>query len=365
MRIPPEVLPLFAGRERLLEVVTEDQKPAVRVRWSGKLWQIVLRPDVAENEALGHAAVLHGLAHFFGGHGALETHACSERDCLYQACEAHANMLSHTAYTAMRDAGIEMVDPIEVMERARVSVPHWLPIHEALHDEDSETSDGNSGMNGCGGIEGGEGAASAAAIVSALLSAGREAEVGSAFGHLVPMRRRVPEWVRLLRRFVTSEVKTARSRGFRMSRPRRVPRRHGMLIPSFRTLYRPEPRQLIFLVDTSGSMWDANVMGHIAAAALHAVHSGLRVRLIAGDTAVTMDEEIGTRFPPLIGGGGTDLRPLFERASEYEPSAMVVLTDCYVPVWPMKPQARTLFVVPPSGANPPAWADEIVHMREE
>ena len=84
--------------------------------------------------------------------------------------------------------------------------------------------------------------------------------------------------------------------------------------------------------------------------------NNISVRLIAGDTIVTTDEEYkpGSKlFSEIKGGGGTEITPLFDRAAEYNPASIVCFTDGWVPRWPCNTGIPTLWVgtdrTPPFG----------------
>ena len=108
---------------------------------------------------------------------------------------------------------------------------------------------------------------------------------------------------------------------------------------------------LCVLLDTSGSMWCIpgllpTLLGHIEAIARLA---GVRLHLIGGDTEVAFEQQDIDVDPGLLrstalkGSGGTVLDPLFERAAELHPNAILCMTDGFLR-WPAKPRCPTIWV---------------------
>ncbi|UBI35105.1 MULTISPECIES: vWA domain-containing protein [Streptomyces] len=147
----------------------------------------------------------------------------------------------------------------------------------------------------------------------------------------------------------------------------------GAVLPSLRR----RPPRVTVVVDTSGSVSDAELGGALLEVAAISRAVGCRRDLV---TVVSCDAAAqGVHLLcraegiPLVGGGGTDLRAGFARALEApgRPDAIVVLTDGQTP-WPdVRPPCRTvvgLFRRPDAGPSwdeddpghvpdaPPAWA---------
>ncbi|HEY1180265.1 MAG TPA: VWA-like domain-containing protein [Phytomonospora sp.] len=145
----------------------------------------------------------------------------------------------------------------------------------------------------------------------------------------------------------------------------------GVVLPSLR---RTPPRVCV-VIDTSGSVSDAELGGALLEVAAIARAVGGRRDLVS---VISCDAAAGVAVPlcraesmELIGGGGTDLRSGFARAlrSAHRPDVIVALTDGQTP-WPSAPPpCRTivgLFPRPTRPANeedpdyepesPPAWA---------
>ncbi|MEV0090657.1 VWA-like domain-containing protein [Streptomyces sp. NPDC050738] len=145
----------------------------------------------------------------------------------------------------------------------------------------------------------------------------------------------------------------------------------GVLLPSLRRT----PPKVTVVIDTSGSVSDAELGSALLEVAAIAQAVGGRrdlVSVISCDTAARIAVPLcrGENIA-LVGGGGTDLRSGFERAlrARPRPDVIVALTDGQTP-WPSaQPPCRTvvgLFPRPAYGADennpdyvpdtPPSWA---------
>ncbi|MBD0736815.1 hypothetical protein BGM09_27125 [Streptomyces sp. CBMA29] len=144
----------------------------------------------------------------------------------------------------------------------------------------------------------------------------------------------------------------------------------GVLLPSLRRT----PPHVCVVIDTSGSVSDAELGGALLEVAAIARAVGGRRDLVS---VISCDAAAGVAVPicraesiELIGGGGTDLRSGFARAlrSRPRPDVIVALTDGQTP-WPSaQPPCRTvvgLFPRPSEAdedddyyvpATPPSWA---------
>ncbi len=146
---------------------------------------------------------------------------------------------------------------------------------------------------------------------------------------------------------------------------RRVP---GVVTPG---MVQPELRVGV-VVDTSSSMSDGQLGA--ALAELEGICRSAGVR-DDGLTVVTADVEV-REVPrlrhaadlPIVGGGGTDLRPAIRYLAGHRrrPAAVVVLTDGFTP-WPVEPPPRCqviVVVVPRTDGlvpdDPPSWAETVV-----
>ena len=113
-------------------------------------------------------------------------------------------------------------------------------------------------------------------------------------------------------------------------------RQAGVNLPFAPDTIKKRGTRLAVALDTSGSI-DEGLLGRfIAEIAAMCVFNQRNLVLIIGDAAVHQITEIDWRmhrasFPQFkyTGGGGTDFRPLIAAAAEYEPDALVYLTDLY------------------------------------
>lgn len=155
---------------------------------------------------------------------------------------------------------------------------------------------------------------------------------------------------------------TAGAEDYSYTRPsRRATALPGLVLPGMRR----EPPRVAVLVDTSGSVTDAEL-----GAALREVTAIVgaigdrrdRVSVVSCDAAAQrVDELCRSEQVTLMGGGGTDLRAGFARAlsASPRPDTVVALTDGHTP-WPAAaPPCRTVVGLFPGrhGAEPPpGWA---------
>jgi predicted metal-dependent peptidase len=149
----------------------------------------------------------------------------------------------------------------------------------------------------------------------------------------------------------------------------------GVVLPSLRR----RPPQVCVIIDTSGSVSDAELGGALLeVAAIGRAVGGRRdlVRVLSCDAAAGVAHPLcQAEGIPLIGGGGTDLRAGFERAlrTTPRPDVVVVLTDGQTP-WPaVRPPCRTVVGLFPRDTSwneedpdhvpdlPPDWA-RVVHL---
>ncbi|MET8757945.1 VWA-like domain-containing protein [Lentzea sp. NPDC004782] len=146
----------------------------------------------------------------------------------------------------------------------------------------------------------------------------------------------------------------------------------GVVLPSLRR----RPPRVVVIVDTSGSVSDAELGSALLeiAAIVRAV-GGRRdlVSVLSCDAAAHVTHPLcRAEGIPLVGGGGTDLRAGFAKALRTRPDVVVALTDGQTP-WPdTRPSCRTVVGLFPreSQANeddpdyvpdsPPDWARVVV-----
>lgn len=137
-------------------------------------------------------------------------------------------------------------------------------------------------------------------------------------------------WTDILRDFMLKVVKA------RDSWQRRNRRYTGVYLP---TRHEKRMGPIIFIPDTSGSMWGDDMekicseMAHCAAQT-----QPENIRVLWADTRVAGEQvfdPVEFSFAALkpVGGGGTDMRVPLKYAEQYEPQVVVLMTDGYTP-WP-------------------------------
>lgn len=303
----------------------------------------------------------HELAHIMLGHF-IHFDKCQEADALVAADVAVNWWIDDDALDYI-DAAFEgeCVRPKRVMEELGLSVEHYVPypvVHDLLHDavqQEMDSAEGGSGsfLDGlgaaCAGLQGDipedqKGRASAiSAVLAGQIKAKRELReiygdrlAGSGAGGMylprIPMP--VPAWVKAVEEFARSIVRSTLADKRSHTRPQQAMRAMGVHTPTDKPRWAYVPDTVCLLVDTSGSMY--SLLPQVMPAIEYMRQHNLSVRLIAGDVVVTTDTEIktGDKLPDLVGGGGTEIIPLFERAKEYLPKAIVAFTDGYVPAFP-------------------------------
>jgi predicted metal-dependent peptidase len=122
----------------------------------------------------------------------------------------------------------------------------------------------------------------------------------------------------------------------------------------------------VIVLDTSGSMLDAET----EAKALTVVASGLRrlrsVRVIGGDTNITSNKQVSSlKQLEWLGGGGTSMKTVLEAVDkEHRPDAIVLITDGETD-WPERLRAK-LVVALTQTMPAPSWATAVmIGKREE
>ncbi len=110
--------------------------------------------------------------------------------------------------------------------------------------------------------------------------------------------------------------------------------------------------EIIFIPDTSGSMWGAGqdldkICSEIAACA--GMMNPERIRVIWADSSVKGEqvfEEGEFSYAALrpVGGGGTDMRTALSYAEQYEPEIVILCTDGFSP-WPSQETEYNLIVL--------------------
>mgnify|MGYP001590864622 CR=1 FL=1 len=348
----------------------EDKGPAPAwTHWDAEArrYEVCFLKDMVANISPEALAVVwqHELNHIALGHFSMPP--CGTDNLL--AADIAANWY-------LRERGTEFDEIDAWMDGESVRTEPWLDklelshkaypapvLHDIIHQMIEEAAGGGKGdprdgqgPSFCGGIESpedGVGKAISAIISSATQHAANEAGVEEAAGgkdygniggeHGVTiMRRPLPPWLKKFEAFARSIVEVTLGEARSHKRPVPALEGIGVHVPSQRPQWVYAPATVCLLVDTSGSMLDE--IRYVGPVLEYMKRAGIEVRLIAGDIRVTIDEIIKTIPATIPGGGGTDIVPLWERAADYDPLAVVCFSDGYIPKWPKDPKVPCLWV---------------------
>jgi len=137
----------------------------------------------------------------------------------------------------------------------------------------------------------------------------------------------------------------------------------------FAANYLPTRRSLkmgpmIFIPDTSGSMWGDDlekICSEIAHCAAQTQPESIRVlwtdTRVVGEQEFSADEFEFAALKP-VGGGGTDMRVALTHVEQYEPLVVVLMTDGHTP-WPNAPSPYPLIIICTTDTSCPDWAEVI------
>lgn len=389
LRIPPEAQYLEARGLISFKVKPEGPAPA----WSEwvlkqRQFEVNVHKDLLGllDEEEMTAVLRHELAHILLGHchdiakfnAGEKREDCNGQDLILAADVAVNWWLSDEMRERIESAiKSQAVNSREVLQSIGFDGKNYIPyqaVHERFHEladkeelprpgEGSSSGEGEGLGNFCGGFQGeipSEDWARSSAIGSILATKvmnemKKNGELKEAYGgigsnagnfKLYPAAAPTLPWVNAVQEFARSIVRTVLAERASHTRPQQALKAMGVHAPSMKPRWATFPDTVCLLVDTSGSMM--NLLGQVLPAIEYLTQHDITVRLIAGDTVVTTDVEVGrgTKMPELVGGGGTDILPLFESARAYTPRAIVAFTDGYVSSWPSSPYDKitTLWV---------------------
>jgi len=156
-------------------------------------------------------------------------------------------------------------------------------------------------------------------------------------------------WQRILRDFCRDLV-------LRNDKSFRRPSRRSVASGLYLSSTTPDVGVPTAFIDTSGSMGDNEII--MALTEIKAIIDETRqsIRVISGDTRVTMDTEtddIQNIRDKLGGGGGTDFVELFDKLANEPPSGLIFISDLYGRFPGAAPSYPILWVMPPNHADPP------------
>jgi len=162
-------------------------------------------------------------------------------------------------------------------------------------------------------------------------------------------------WTDVLRDFMLKVVKA------RESWTRRNRRFQGVYLP---TRHERKMGPIIFIPDTSGSMWGDD-MEKICSEMAHCASQTQpeNIRVCWADTEVKGEqvfEAAEFEFSKLEpkGGGGTDMRVPLAYVTQYDPQVVVLMTDMYTP-WPTEEPPYPVIVIATTDKSGPEWAEII------
>lgn len=336
----------------LLSIAVAERGPAPAwTQWdkTHRYFEIYFRRDVMDEWTDDQLRFLihHEIAHVIMGH--FNWDECRGQDALV-AADINVNYYLRDYDDMIRDfGGVVAKDWLEELELEYQAYPFPV-LHDLLHKKIEDMGGFENGM--CGGIEGADEDAVASAIAIAArgtLSEDEREEVGAGIGSksaglniksLSPPR---PEWANKVSEFAQNAVNLVLGSRRTHKKPSWSHKAVGLYVPTVQPTWVYEPDTVIILLDTSGSMYE--LIHQIGPTVEYLNRHNIKVRLIAGDTQVLMDEEITAPPDSYPGGGGTDIVPLFERAEDYHPRALICFSDGYVMRWPKAPDYPVLWIM--------------------
>jgi len=151
------------------------------------------------------------------------------------------------------------------------------------------------------------------------------------------------DWQEALTRFITEIVRNDYTWSKPATRYLHVP----LFLPTLESL---EPGQVIFMVDTSGSI-DDNILNQVATEAKDVADTFQIDLSVMYIDALFQGIQYFDRGDPIVlepkGGGGTDFRPGFDYLYEQDiqPKAVIYLTDGYCSSFPEEPDFPVLWTL--------------------
>jgi hypothetical protein len=344
----------------IVDIEAVDNPPTLS--WVDKVrnrMRISVDARLIENPEWLRAAVRHEIAHISLGH------VGKEFVCLFPDEEGHiltaadVEVMAHQyrdipilteAMLALKRTDPMVFDPVAFCDYLKAEDPTFDTVHRKLDELRSnlEREEQSFATGMCGGVKGKASAKdrilsmlTADAIMAAIERGDLPANIvpvpsRGSDDFVLPMGRHIPAWANELYRWLYDHyLETVQDDVYTIRRPRRVPKRHGIILPSMK--FRVTERQtgtLAVAVDLSGSMEDhlervtelANVIDRL-------LQEGATVHLVYGDTDVVGNVVLGHGDKAPRGfsgvGGGTEISPLFDalREGREGASAIAVLTD--------------------------------------
>jgi hypothetical protein len=406
---PDYVSKLVGSSFLVCEVHDAQDSPAVAwTYWDEKLeaWKVCFREEAATlSKGALRALWRHEVGHIALAHFSKET--CTPDDPIrsnveqlqvgdiqvntYLLDDVHTlEEVGRLANSLYREEGDEegpgFLDPREILPDIGLKVQEYPydVIHSYLHqkmDEEAEKNGQNpnwtqgmadalKGM--CGGIEAPEDGTGIMEAVSSVVAGVSGNEDGTnpggekwgntnSLGKIRLPENELPKWIGPLESFARSIVEVILADKRAHTRPQPVYEAHGVHIPTQRPRWDYAPATVVFCVDTSGSMMGD--LKYVAPVISYLAQHNIKTRLIAGDVRVTFDELVDKVPDGLVGGGGTDIVPIIERAYEYDPESVIIFTDGWVPSWDKDRGVPVLWVgvheTPPYGTAVSANGEKV------
>jgi predicted metal-dependent peptidase len=157
------------------------------------------------------------------------------------------------------------------------------------------------------------------------------------------------DWRQLLRRYVGQALEPSHS----LNRPpRRFPDLVG-IVPSRN--YRPLRPKVLAVIDSSGSITDATL--EEIAGELRRLARSHAVIVCECDTQIHKTYLFRGKLEPILGRGGTDLRPPLESSflGKHRPDLAIYFTDGYGPAPEQAPRVPVIWCLTEHGRQPAAW----------
>lgn len=376
--IPDEAIRLFSGGWVSLAVREPHPEQPSAVAWTlwdkdNRRFEICFTEELMNNndDETVRVVMKHELGHIALGHFQIEP--CGYDTVIATDISVNWYLRKHKDIIHKLD-GIDAEETLAAIGLAQQPYPTQI-LHEILHEQmhqDHDCGDGNcdggdsSGVFGdgngqCAGIQGTEDARAVAASIMTDKAMQKEGEFtslglragthgGGTLG--LPYQNNLPKWLPAMEEFARATVDVVLAERRSHKRPQPALAGYGVHAPSQRPTWAQEPALVCLLVDTSGSMWDE--LKYVQPVLEYLARNKIEVRLIAGDVRVTYDEVVTTVPTDIGGGGGTEIVPLFERATEYDVKSMVVFSDAYLSQTPKDPGVPCLWVG--AQTETPGWA---------
>lgn len=186
------------------------------------------------------------------------------------------------------------------------------------------------------------------------------------------IERRV-DWRQRLRRVIGKRIGDAQLArcDYSFRRPnRRYQTTTNVILPQLRQTTTPN---IVVVVDTSGSVGETELKCAVGEVLNLAQTFQTEVVVIPCDAQAYEATKVRTkrdfRTETLKGGGGTDMKAGIQAAEQYQPDAIIVITDGYTP-YPETNDSRVVWCVyhtdeslPPTPPSPPWRSEQIIRVR--